>query len=230
MEVYYSPREMRDIGVRLTREDDLDPELEALRHRALARLTTLPALSAHDVAAQRIKTLEHPALGTLAGQSSLDKAELEHKYGRYEAAIETAGQAIEQLAKESPEGRLRGHRIRVRATLANGDPSRGEPDVEAILAILPEIGALPKDVLHALMEFSVAIGPERMRACIRTSPSANLLLPLTTALERELGLEPRVAREVEEIAQDIRRDLAKLRGAAPEDRGWRQPWSDGPAR
>ena len=61
-----------------------------------------------------------------------------------------------------------------------------------------------------------------MRACIRTSPSANLLLPLTTALERELGLDPRVAREVEEIAQDIRRDLAKLRDTAPEDSGGRQ--------
>ena len=188
------------------------------------------ALADHGEAARRFGTIEHPALRALAGHSFLEQADCEHKCGRHEAAIETAGRAIEQLAKESPEGRLRGHRIRVRATLANGDPSRGEPDIEAILAILPEIGALPKDVLHALMEFSVTIGPERMRACIRTSPSANLLLPLTTALERELGLEPRVAREVEEIAQDIRRDLANLRGAAPEDRGWRQPRSDGPAR
>ena len=219
MEAYYSPREMRDIGVRLTREDDREPELESLRHRAHARSTTLPALAAHDAAARRFNTLEHPALGTLAGQSALEKAEIEHSYGRYDAAIETAGQAIEQLAEESPEGRLRGHLIRVRATLASGDPSSGEPDIEAILAILPEIGALPQDVLHTLMAFSIAIGPERMRACIRTSPSANLLLPLTTALERELGLEPRVAREVEEIAQDIRRDLAKLRDTAPEDSG-----------
>ena len=141
----------------------------------------------------------------------LEKAELEYESGRFKAAIETAGQAIEQLATESPEERLRGHLIRVRATLAGGDLSRGEPDIEAILAILPELGALPKDVLHALMTFSTAIGPERMSVCIRTSPSASLLLPLTTALERELGLEPRVAREVEEIAQDIRRDLAKLK-------------------
>lgn len=77
---------------------------------------------------------------------------------------------------------------------------------------------------------SVAIGPERMRARIRSLPSANLLPPLTTALERELGLEPRAAREVEEIAQDIRRGLAKLRGATPEDPGCRQPCSGGQAR
>ena len=36
---------------------------------------------------------------------------------------------------------------------------------------------------------------------------------LTTALERELGVEPRVAREVEEVAEDIRRDLAESREA-----------------
>ena len=63
---------------------------------------------------------------------------------------------------------------------------------------------------------SVAIGSESMRARIRSSPSANHLLPLTTALEPELRLEPRVAREVEEIARDIRRDPAKLRGTAPD--------------
>ena len=63
------------------------------------------------------------------------------------------------------------------------------------------------------MDVSVDLGPARMRELIQASPSANLLLPLTTALERELGLEPRVAREVEEVAQDIRRELAKLREA-----------------
>ena len=32
-------------------------------------------------------------------------------------------------------------------------------------------------------------------------------------------LEPRVAREVEEVAQDIRRDLAKLREGRTDDKG-----------
>ena len=207
-----------DKAVRWLRESDMQPCAElaasayAFKGRSLAALNRPEeALAAHDAAARRFKALEYPALGALAEQSSLEKAEIEHRYGRHETAIETAGRAIEQLATESSEARLRGHLIRVRAVLASGDPSRGEPDIEAILAILPELGALPKDVLHALMAFSTAIGPERMSGCIRTSPSASLLLPLTTALERELGLEPRVAREVEEIAQDIRRDLAKLK-------------------
>ena len=42
---------------------------------------------------------------------------------------------------------------------------------------------------------------------------AALNRPLTTALEREMGLDPRVPEEVSEVAEDIRRDLAKLRKA-----------------
>ena len=61
------------------------------------------------------------------------------------------------------------------------------------------------------MTFSIEIGPERMVELIQASPSANLLLPLTTALEQELGREPRVALEVTEVAEDIRKDLARLR-------------------
>ena len=59
----------------------------------------------------------------------------------------------------------------------------------------------------ALIGFSVDLGLQRMRELIQTSPSAHLLLPLTTALERELGDEPRVAREVDEVAQDIQQTL-----------------------
>ena len=62
-----------------------------------------------------------------------------------------------------------------------------------------------------LLEFAVALGPQRMCELIKASPSPHLLLPLTTALEREPGLEPRVAREVDEVAQDVQRTLAELR-------------------
>ena len=82
-----------------------------------------------------------------------------------------------------------------------------------MLAILPELDSFPKGGLRALMEFSIDLGPTRMRELVQASPSSDLLLPLTTALEWELGLEPRVAREVEEVAEDIRRDLAKLKEA-----------------
>lgn len=72
---------------------------------------------------------------------------------------------------------------------------------------------MSKDVLNWLSSMAVALGLEKMRGLIRASPVSDLLLPLTTALEMELGEEPRVAKEVEEVAEDIRRDLAELRKA-----------------
>ena len=53
-----------------------------------------------------------------------------------------------------------------------------------------------------------------MSACgelIETSPSAVLLMALTTALEQEEGFQPRVAREVDEVAADIRKKLKSLK-------------------
>ena len=174
---------------------------------------TVEALPAYDEAACRIETSEHPEFRKLAGSALLSKADLELKCGRYEAAVETAGRVLDQHFTESPANRWRAHLIRGRAILASGDPSGSAQDIEAMLAILPELDSFPKGGLRALMKFSIDLGPARMRELIQASPSADLLLPLTTALEWELGLEPRVAREVEEVAQDIRRDLAKLKEA-----------------
>ena len=171
------------------------------------------ALTIWDEVVSRFGGSKSSALRGWTEIALLGKAVLELKGRRYEAAIETAGRVLDQPFTESPANRWRGHLIRARAILASGDPSGSGQDIEAMLAILPELDSLPSAVLHALMEFSVGLGPARMRELIRASPAADLLLPLTTALEWELGLAPRVAREVEEVARDIRRDLAKRRDA-----------------
>ena len=113
----------------------------------------------------------------------------------------------------SPEQQLRGHVILAKALLAGGDRSACEDAVEAVLALLPELGFISREAIMALMVFSVDLGPQRMRELIQTSPAAHFLLPLTTALERELGHEPRVAREVDEVAQDIQQKLARLKAS-----------------
>ncbi len=171
------------------------------------------ALAIYDEVVRRFGESDASDCRSWAGTALLAKAEVELALRRYGAAIETAGRALEPRRTESRENRLRGHLLRARATLASGGPAACEQDVGAALAILPEIGSLPKKVLDALVFFGAALGPERMRALVEASPSGDILLPLTTALEWELGLEPRVAREVEEVAQDVRRDLAKLREA-----------------
>ena len=141
----------------------------------------------------------------------LIKANSEIECRRYKAAIESAGRVIDMCHTESSENRWLAYLSRARATLASGDLSASGRDIAAILTILPNLDSLPKESLDALMAFSIEIGLERMVELIQASPSANLLLPLTTALEQELGHEPRVALEVAEVAEDIRKDLARLR-------------------
>ena len=108
---------------------------------------------------------------------------------------------------------------RARAHLVEGDVAACVRDVEAVLVVLPTLSALPKEVLDLLSGMAVELGAERMRNLIQASPAAELLLPLTTALEMELGLEPLVAKEVEEVAEDIRRDLEERRKTKPPDVG-----------
>ena len=194
----------------------LEPVAKALLFKGVTLCTMNrpeEELAAYDEVVRRFGESESSDCRSWGGLALFAKAAAELALRQYGSAIETAGRVLEPRQAESPERRLWAHLIRARALLASGDPSACEQDIEAILVILPEIGSLPKESLDSLAFFSVALGPERMCELIKASPSVELLLPLTTALEWELGLQPRVAREVEEVALDIRRDLAKLKEA-----------------
>ena len=84
-------------------------------------------------------------------------------------------------------------------------------DIDTALTILSELDSLPREVLDGLSWLAVELGPAQLRELILESPTSKLLIPLTTALERELGLETRVAKEVEEVAEDLQRDLEERR-------------------
>ena len=169
------------------------------------------ALAVWEKLARRFGADESASRQVLTERALVENAEIEWKAGRYEAAIKMTSLALDQRGTESAENRWLGLRVRARASLASGNPSACEQDIIASLAILPELESITRDDLDALMTFSIELGPKHMRALIKASPSATLLLPLTTALEQELGMEPRVAQEVEEVAKDIRRDLAILK-------------------
>ena len=108
---------------------------------------------------------------------------------RPQDALEACDEVVRRFGKSEASVQLRGHVIRATAVLAAGDRSAYEHDVEAVLALLPELG-ISREGIRVLMDFSVDLGPQRMREIIQASPAARLLLPLTTALERELGHEP----------------------------------------
>ena len=168
---------------------------------------TEEAFAAWDEVVRRFEASDVPALRDAAESALCRRAQHELTEGRARDAVAFLDRALLQGRAGIPDSRLQGHLIRARAHVAEGDGEACAGDVEAALSILPELNMLPRDVLVALADLSAGVGPERMCDLIKSSPAGDLLLPLRTALERELGLEPRVAREVEEIAEDIRREL-----------------------
>ena len=194
--------------------DLLEPVADAFLYKGgiLGVLDRLEeALAVFDEVVRRFGERTSPPYPEMTERALLEKAHIELEFSRHEAAIRTAGRVLEQRLTEAPENRLRGHLIHAKATFASGDPLGCDQDIEEILAILPKLDYIPNGLLDALMRFSIKLGPARVLEFIQASPSANLLLPLTTALEQELGFEPRVALEVEEVARDIQDRLQDLR-------------------
>ena len=153
---------------------------------------------------------DSPSLRGRVEKALLEKAEIELECRRYDAAASTAGRVLDESKTQSLEKRWRGHLIRAKARLRSGNPTCCERDVRAILELLPQFAPLPPERFYELMHVSIELGPEPMIELVQGSPSVNLLLPFTTALEQELGRTPRVAQEVAEVARDIRKKLGKL--------------------
>ena len=168
------------------------------------------AVAAYNEAVRRFETSRAPGLVAVVAGALRNRGYLELAGRQFKAAIQTVDQLLERCGAESPH-RWRGHLIRATAALAEGDRSGCEQDIRAILEILPELDPLPGGVVETLVDFSVDLGPERMRELIAGSRSATLLQPLLAALEQELGIESLVAREVEEVARDVREALARRR-------------------
>ena len=197
-----------------TKPESLEAVASALLHKG----AVLDGLNRTDEAwavweetVQRFEQSDLPMLRTAAEMAQFKKAEFELTSGRAATAIELVNRVLERASEGSVKSRWQGHVIRARASLVAGNIAACAQDVEAILAILPGLDPIPKEALDGLSELAVDLGFEQMRKLIKGSPSSDLLVPMTTALEKELGLEPRVAKEVEEVAEDIRRDWEESR-------------------
>ena len=188
------------------------------------------ALAAYDEVVRRVGENNTSALSGLVGEAMLRRAEVEMMSRQYESAAATAGRLLDRRHTGSPEQQVLGHAIRAIAVVAGGDPSACERDVQAVLALLPQLSFASTRSIISLIILSVDLGPRRMRELIKASPSVHLLLPLTTALDRELGQEPRVAREVDEVAQDIQQKMLEVRANRRSDLKRESTWPRSPAK
>ena len=179
--------------------------------RALVELNRAQdALCVFEDIVQRYGDSDHSALQDITKRSQLEMAQLHFAMGRGDASIAAVDLLLES-DKHELEVDCRGHLTRARAHLLGGNDAACALDIEKALSILSGLDTLGPEILDDLCWLAAEFKPAQLRELILTSPASGRLLPLTTALERELKLETRVAREVEEMAEEIQRDLEERR-------------------
>ena len=160
--------------------------------------------------------LESPAPDRLAKDleiAILNRAAIAIKVEAPSQAIEMASRVIGDGTSDSARNRARAFWIRAEARYVSGDVSGCRSDIDDALVLLPESDAPLQLAINQLVLFGARLGVDRVLASIERSPSADLLLPLSTALAQELGQNPRVSKEVAEVARDLRDDIAKVRAS-----------------
>ena len=86
-----------------------------------------------------------------------------------------------------------------------------DSEFSLLLHWLAERDVVSGRIIQAIVYFVFRSELAQAIELIQTSPAAQLLLPLLTALQQELGVTTHVAKEIDEVATDIRLALAKAR-------------------
>lgn len=124
-----------------------------------------------------------------------------------EKALQTFEQVVDSL-RESEEPQLR----TVLADALTGevvatlelDQDIHLCDLRLLLETLAKLDKLPQGFLDLMRPLLKKVSTTRVLELIQASPANSSLLPLVTSLQQELGQRPRVAKEVEEVARDMR--------------------------
>ena len=149
------------------------------------------ALDAFNSAVARCAGINTPDLLPVIEAALLNKALAECASGKAAKGVGTATRVLDREPGPEPRGRLRALCIRAFCHLEGGDKSLGESDIASALAMLPEWESYLPNCLDWLIRFTVPLGYARVLALIKTSPSADLLLPFATALKQEIGRDPK---------------------------------------
>lgn len=169
------------------------------------------AVAAWNEITRRFRAISVPEVGRRVEIAQLNIAMHQIYWERYDAAIQQMDQLLDANDGATPENAWRGHLVRAWATVKSGDQARGMMDLEVALASFPDSGSLAKADLDALVALAVELEPQEILGLVQTSIMAEGLLPFITALERELGIESLVPREVKDVAKDIQQEMRTLR-------------------
>ena len=136
--------------------------------------------------------------------------------GNVEAAIREAESALGLLedAADDNDRKLRGIAIVMKGLLAatKGD-TIGKSDAENLLFDMAEqrLTMLPNWSVHVLLQYVATIEPAEALALIEHAGASDPLQPIVVALRRELGQDPQVSRELDEVSKDVQNTIIQMR-------------------
>ncbi len=174
------------------------------------RVAALEILAAAEDHLVRNAAEQSPLLETVL----LYKAMIQLAIGNCADAIAAATRIVERDQSDKHHNRLLALFVRAFSLASNRQRETAEADIASALALLPSCESSLGNSVDWLLTLTAKLGPGCLLELIKGSQSAGMLLPLATALELELGLAPRVAVEVQEVAADILHRLAEVRGDA----------------
>ena len=174
----------------------------------------LEAKAAWEEVIRRFGASQESKFDFAVGTAFLQTADTARKQGCFQEATMAVERLLHRTTEGVPGHQCQAHLIRAQARAAVGDASDAEQDLKAALQILPDSQDSLRRALDVLMDFAVLMGPEDTSRLVEASPSSELFMPFRVALQKEMGREPRVAREIEEVAEDIRHDIETRRRSA----------------
>ena len=184
--------------------------------RSLAKLGDVTnALAAYNQALAKIVAVQMPRLNFLVAGIVLHKGLALVQCNKPREALNAFDQILTQFGaaeQSQSDGTIANALIWKVIVLDQMDRTISEGDFSLLLNCLTKANKLPHRSMEAIVCFITRVGPARSLELIQESSAAQMLLPLVTALQLELGQSTHVAKEVDEVAKDIRDTLAGVWG------------------
>ena len=134
--------------------------------------------------------------------------------GRRDDALAAFNQVVTQLGKSwqpGLSGTLGAALLSKSHALDQMGLTISEEEFALALKCIADKGWISPGGVDGLLHFVSRTPPSVALALLEESPAADLLIPLITALQQEIGQSPRVAKEVAEVASDVRVKLTEAR-------------------
>ena len=143
-------------------------------------------------------------------------------FGNVEAAICEIDSALRRLenATDDNDRTLRTATIVCKGLLAaTMGRTIEKTDAENLISDIAEqlLTVLPGHSIHILLQYIATIEPAEALALVERAGAIDHLQPIVVALRRELGQNPSVARELDEVSKDVQNTIIQMRKSLDAD-------------